>query len=96
MTDKKSSGAKISLDFLHTMLHPNIIIEPSDFTIPFILLHPENDLWTPIWLSRLFYDNLKYEKEMHLLKGAGHFPIEEQGLKILVEKSLVFMEKHRS
>lgn len=95
MTDKKSSGAKITLDFLYTMLHPNILTEPGDFTIPFALLHPENDLWTPISLSQLFYDRLKCEKEMHLLAGAGHFPIEEQGLTALSEKSIVFIEKHR-
>ncbi len=94
MGDKKSSGAKITLDFLYTMLNPNIMIEPSDFKTPFLLLHPENDLWTPISLSRLFYDKLKGEKELHLLEGAGHFPIEEQGLKTLVEKSLAFLEKH--
>lgn len=95
MADKKSSGAKISLDFLYTMLYPDITTEPSDFSCPFLLLHPENDLWTPVALSRLFYDKLKGEKEIHYLEGAGHFPIEEPGLKTLVEKSLEFIEKHR-
>ncbi len=95
MADKKSSGAKITLDFLYTMLHPNIMVEPENFTIPFALLHPDNDLWTPPSLSRLFYDRLKYEKEMHLLTGAGHFPIEEQGLNVLTEKAVTFIEKHR-
>ncbi|WMC93462.1 alpha/beta hydrolase [Kineothrix sp. MB12-C1] len=94
MSDKKSSGAKISLDFLYTMLHPNVIIEPRDFNIPFCLLHPENDLWTSVSLSRLFYDKIECEKEIHMLKDAGHFPIEEQGLKTLQEKSLAFIEKH--
>lgn len=95
MADKKCSGAKITLDFLYTMLHPRITIEAKDFTIPFALFHPENDLWTPISLSHLFYDNLKCEKEMHLLTGAGHFPIEEQGLEALSEKSIAFIEKYR-
>lgn len=95
MSDKRSSGASITLDFLYTMLNPKISIEPDHFQIPFILLHPENDLWTPITLSRLFYDKLACEKEIHLLTGAGHFPIEEQGLSILAEKSVAFIEKHR-
>lgn len=95
MEDERSSGAKITLDFLYTMLNPKVMIEPVNFKTPFILLHPENDLWTSITLSHLFYDKLGCEKEMHLLTGAGHFPIEEQGLRILVEKSLVFMGKHR-
>ncbi len=95
MADKKSSGAIITLDFLYTMLHPNITMEPEDFTTPFALLHPENDLWTTLSLSRLFYDRLKYEREVHLLTGAGHFPIEEQGLNALTEKAVAFIEKHR-
>lgn len=95
MADKKSSGASITLDFLYTMLHPDIRIEPGNFKMPFALLHPENDLWTSITLSRLFYDKLACEKELHLLTGAGHFPIEEEGLNILEEKSAAFIEKHR-
>lgn len=94
MKDRRSSGATITLDFLNTMLHPELLIEPGEFTVPFALLHPDEDLWTPISLSLLFYDKLNCEKEMHLLPGAGHFPIEEQGLIALVEKSTAFMEKH--
>ncbi len=95
MADTKSSGAKITLTFLYTMLHPEIAIEPSGFEHPFILLHPENDHWTDISLSRLFYDKLGCEKEIHLLTGAGHFPIEEDGLNILIQKSIAFIEKYR-
>lgn len=94
MKDRRSSGATVTLEFLNTMLHPALLIEPEEFTIPFALLHPAEDLWTPISLSHLFYDKLKCEKEMHLLPGAGHFPIEEQGLIALVDKSVAFMEKH--
>ncbi|MNZ58406.1 Alpha/beta hydrolase family protein [compost metagenome] len=95
MSDQKSSGAKISLAFLHTMLHPKISIEPSDFRIPFSLLHPENDRWTDVSLSRIFYDKLGGEKEISMLNGAGHFPIEEEGLNALIRNSIQFIEKHR-
>lgn len=92
---QKSSGAKISLAFLFTMLQPRIGTEPADFLIPFILLHPEMDRWTDVSLSRIFYDKLGGEKELHMLNGAGHFPIEEEGLNALVRNSIQFIEKHR-
>ncbi len=95
MSDRRSSGAKISLAFLRTMLSPQITIEPSNFTRPFCLLHPENDCWTDVSLSKLFYDKLGCEKELHILKSAGHFPIEEQGVNSLVQNSIGFIEKYR-
>lgn len=95
MADKKSSGARITLALLSTMLCPQIRIEPENFQIPFVLLHPQNDRWTDVSLSRLFYDRLGCEKQLHMLKGAGHFPIEEEGLNALVQHSVDFIEKHR-
>ncbi len=96
MADKRSSGAKISLAFLYTMLHPEITVEPPNFKHPFMLLHPENDRWTDVSLSRLFYDQLGGEKEIHMLAGAGHFPVEEEGLAALAQDSIAFIEKHRT
>ena len=72
-----------------------IQIEPEDFRIPLILLHPQDDRWTDLSLSRMFYDKLLCEKELHLLNGAGHFPIEEEGLNALIQNSVAFIEKHR-
>lgn len=68
-------------------------MEPEDFTLPFVLLHPELDRWTDLSLSQPFYDKLPGEKELHILRKAGHFPIEEEGLKDLVENSIKFIEK---
>lgn len=95
MADKRSAGASISLAFLYTMLHPELDIEPAEFFTPFILLHPEQDRWTDVSLSRVFYDKLGSEKELHMLKGAGHFPIEEEGLQLLVRNSISFIERYR-
>ena len=92
MKDRKSSGARVPLAFLYSMLHPIIKIEPEDFTIcPFLLLHPGDDRWTNIKLSRLFYDRLACDKEIHILDGAGHFPIEEKGLKQLEKACVDFL-----
>jgi alpha-beta hydrolase superfamily lysophospholipase len=96
MKDKRAGGTNISLAFLYTMLNPVIPTEPKDFSLPFALLHPELDRWTELSLSKQFYDKLSGEKELHILGKAGHFPIEEEGLKDLVENGIKFIEKIRS
>ncbi|MDU7337530.1 MAG: alpha/beta hydrolase [Clostridium sp.] len=94
MRDKKSSGASVQLSFIHSMLNPMIDVEPEFFTqCPFLLVHPENDRWTDIRLSKLFFDRLACNKELHILEGAGHFPVEAKGLKQLEEFCTEFLCK---
>jgi alpha-beta hydrolase superfamily lysophospholipase len=93
VSDKKSSGASVPIAFVHSMLNPDIKTEPEQFTAcPFLLAHPGNDRWTDISLSRLFFDKLACEKELCVLESAGHFPIEERGLKQLEECCLQFIQ----
>jgi alpha-beta hydrolase superfamily lysophospholipase len=95
MSDKKSSGASVSLSFLHGMLNPKIDVEPEMFTTsPLLLAHPANDRWTDVALSRLFFDRLACEKELYMLPGAGHFPLEPQGLSCLERECTAFLEKN--
>jgi alpha-beta hydrolase superfamily lysophospholipase len=92
MKDSKSSGAKVSLGFLHGMLNPDIEIEPENYRkCPVLLVHTEKDYWTDVSLSRLFFDRIQAAKEIKLLQGAGHFPIESLGLKQLEEYCIEFM-----
>jgi alpha-beta hydrolase superfamily lysophospholipase len=94
--DKKSSGAAVTLQFLYTLLNPKIKYEASQFKkCPIMLVHPEDDQWTDVSLSRLFFDELACNKELRMLKGAGHFPIEPVGLKQLEQYCLDFLEKYQ-
>lgn len=94
MNDPISSGTKVTLEFLYGMLNPNIEIEANDYKkCPVLLVHPERDYWTDISLSRLFFDKIQAPKELKLLQGAGHFPIEEKGLKQLEEYCIAFMNE---
>ncbi len=94
MNDPISSGTKVTLEFLYGMLNPNIEIEANDYKkCPVLLVHPERDYWTDISLSRLFFDKIQAPKELKLLQGAGHFPIEEKGLKQLEEYCVGFMNR---
>ena len=93
LQDKRAAGISVPISCLHTMLHPTIQTEPEHFqTCPLLLVHPAADKWTDVSLSRLFYDKLACEKELRLLDGAGHFPIEEQGLAQLEGYCLRFLE----
>lgn len=95
MSDNRSSGTKVPIAFIYSMLNSQIEIEASQFNkCPFLLVHPENDLWTDISLSRLFFDNLNCEKELVMLTGAGHFPIEPKGCKQLEIACTRFIEKY--
>lgn len=95
MSDTRSSGTKVTIEFLYSMLNPVIEIEPEKFdTCPLLLVHPENDKWTDVSLSRLFYDKLKCTKKIIMLSKAGHFPIEPEGCKQLENECIAFIETY--
>lgn len=93
MKDKLSSGAKVSMEFLYGMLYPDIAIEAQDFKkCPVLLVHPGKDNWTAPELSKLFFDKIQADKDFVLLPGAGHFPIEAEGLAAMERKCIEFLE----
>lgn len=95
MKDKKSSGARVPLIFVHTMLNPVIKIEPEQFKgCPVLLVHPGEDHWTDIGLSKLFYNRLACKKQTVILEGAGHFPNEESGLRQMEQACVSFLQEH--
>lgn len=94
MSDKKSAGVSVPIRFIYSILTPDIKIEPEEFrSCPFLLIHPGDDRWTDISLSRKFYDRLACEKETVILEGAGHFPIEELGLGQMESGCVRFLNK---
>jgi alpha-beta hydrolase superfamily lysophospholipase len=99
LRDRTSSGASVPVSFLHTLMTTSPAIEPEGFRrCPFLLVHPEKDRWTPVYLSRLFFDRLACDKKLVLLENAGHFPIERPGIGQMEEAVLEFLsgiEKRR-
>lgn len=92
MSDPISSGTKVTLEFLNGMLNPDIEIEAEDYQkCPVLLVHPQKDYWTDVSLSKLFFDKIKAPKKLKMLSGAGHFPIEDTGLKQLEKFCVKFM-----
>ena len=94
LKDKTSSGSRVSIRFIHSLMNEAPKIEPEAFnSCPLLLAHPEKDQWTGLNLSKLFFDRLNTEKDLKLLKNAGHFPIEEPGLKQLEKYTIDFIER---
>lgn len=67
------------------------VLKPQQFDLcPVLLVHPQLDPMTPYRFSKPFYDHLPSRKESVILEGAGHFPIEQQGLEQMIAAVLAF------
>ena len=91
--DKRGSGSSVHLGLLCSMMESIPAVEPEAFEIPLLLCHPEKDRWTPEWISRLFFDRVRNQKQLYTLKNAGHFPIEQPGITQLEEAIISFINK---
>jgi alpha-beta hydrolase superfamily lysophospholipase len=80
-SDALGGGSWVPARFLRTLLTATPAIEPEDFRVcPVLLAHPGVDRMTDIALSRRFFDRLTCDKQMVILEGASHMPIEHPGV----------------
>ena len=80
MRDRLAGGTTVTMGFFRSLINAKPAIEPEDFNVcPVLLAHPAVDPWTPLELSKQFFDRIKNKKELVLLEGCGHFPVEEPG-----------------
>jgi pimeloyl-ACP methyl ester carboxylesterase len=91
MADPHGAGSRVPLRFLRTWMNYAPPVEPEAFTKPVLLLHPGDDRWTPVELSRPFFDRLGGERRLVLLENCGHAPVEEPGLSTMRREFLAFM-----
>jgi alpha-beta hydrolase superfamily lysophospholipase len=78
--DKTASGTKVPVRFITSLIEAKPAIEPEMFDLPLLLVHPEVDEWTPVFISEIFFSRIKGKKELKILNNAGHFPIEKPGI----------------
>jgi alpha-beta hydrolase superfamily lysophospholipase len=79
-TDPRAGGSAMPAGFLRSILASEPLVPPEVFDVcPVLLVHPADDRWTDVSISRLFFDRLKAPKRLIMLGNAGHFPIEEPG-----------------
>ena len=81
--DARGGGAWVPLGFLASyMQHSHSDARMAHF--PVHLMHPELDEWTPVKLSEDTLQTLHGPTTSQLLRGCGHFPLEEPGLEDLL------------
>lgn len=84
--DPLVGGARVTIGFYRSMASYDPPIAPEVFDLcPLLLAHPAEDTWTPLSVSRPFFDRLGCDKELVMLEGCGHLPYEEPGVSQLRE-----------
>jgi alpha-beta hydrolase superfamily lysophospholipase len=95
LKDKRGPGSNVDINFLLSMMNNDPVTEPESFaSIPVLMAHPGNDLWTPVRVSDIFFNKLASDKQRVILDKAGHFPIEEPGLSQMENAIKAFIKKH--
>jgi alpha-beta hydrolase superfamily lysophospholipase len=90
--DPHAAGGSVPLRFIRTMLAAVPAVEPEAFDrVPVLLVHPAEDRWTDVAISRPFFDRIAGEKTLVMLEGAGHAPVEEPGATQLEDAMLAFL-----
>lgn len=94
LKDRRGAGSKVDLEFLLSMLESSPLSEPAQFKRPPVLMvHPGNDLWTPLRISEKFFDEIAAPKRKVVLEKGGHFPVEEEALIQMEEAILNFIKE---
>ena len=95
LQDKTSSGVSVPIRFLHSIINAKPDLEPENFQhCPIALFHPEKDKWTPVEVSKIFFNKIKGNKELKILENAGHFPLEKPGILQLEIYTEDFIKKY--
>lgn len=90
--DRHSAGAWVPLALMASMTSTSPAVEPERFLDrPFLLVHPEDDRWVDVGLSRIFFDRLACPKKLVMLEGAGHLPCERPGIDQMMDALLEFL-----
>jgi alpha-beta hydrolase superfamily lysophospholipase len=94
--DRRGGGVWMPLGWMRSFLEWTVRVEPESFAaVPVLMVHPGEDRWTPLEISQPFFDRIAAPKELVVLEGAGHFPIEQPGLDQMVGAVGSLIERFR-
>jgi len=92
--DPAVGGAKMQLAFLRTLINEPFSVEPEDYAGgPILVLHPDEDRWTPAALSERFVARIAGESTFERLTNCGHFPLEPPGVERMRDAVLAFLSQ---
>lgn len=81
LADPRAGGNAMPTGFLRSWMTSPPLLPPESFNYcPVLMVHPEADRWTQVDVSDGFFDLLPVLKRRVLLRGAGHFPVEQPGV----------------
>lgn len=93
LQDKASASASVQLQFLYDYTHYKLPIPVAEFDkCPIILMHPEKDNWTPLYLSKISMKGIKAPYTIKCLKDGSHYPMEVTALNQLLQYSDEFIK----
>jgi alpha-beta hydrolase superfamily lysophospholipase len=95
LADRRGGGGRVSLGWMRSFLESQPVQEPEAFTTPVHLLHPSEDLWTPVDVSMPFFDRIAADTSLVMLEGCGHFPLEQPGFDRMVDEVRRIVERLR-
>lgn len=96
LKDKTSAGNKVNMKFLADYMTYTPEVEPEDFDVcPVLLTQPENDRWTPEFLSDIVLGKIKKVPVKKVkLRNGSHYPIEAEALEDLHQYILKFISEN--
>ncbi|MCO5232311.1 MAG: alpha/beta fold hydrolase [Chitinophagales bacterium] len=96
MKDKTSAGANVQMQFLYEYMSYSPIPATEFDKCPIILMQPEKDRWTPLYLSEISMQGIKAPYTVKILEDGSHFPIEVKALRQLLAYTLEFIQSLKS
>lgn len=86
LADRSGGGGRVPLGWMRSFLESSPLVEPEQFaTTPVTMIQPGADRWTPLEISRPFFDGIAAEKSLVVLENCGHFPVGEPGFTQMLE-----------
>ena len=94
LQDRLGGGNVVSIHFMRSLFDAAPTVEPQHFDVcPVLLVHPAADRWTTVEASRLVFDRLPGDKQLVMLEGCGHFPVEAPGVQQMQEAVSGFLRR---
>ena len=96
IADRHGGGGRVPLGWMRSFLESSPLVEPEHFsTTPVLMVHPGEDRWTPLDISKTFFDRIAAPKTLVVLDGCGHFPVEEPGFTRMLAAVRAILEEVR-